>query len=315
MSISGFTMVRNGAKLYYPVKEAILSILPIVDEFVVALGNCDADDNTLQEIESIGSEKIKIIRTVWDLEKYTGGTEYAHQTDIAKEACKGDWLFYIQCDEVLHEKYLPAVHKRCEELLHDEEVEGLLFDYRHFWGDYNHYIVSHTWYAKEIRIIRNRKDIHSWRDAQSFRRIPDFDDSKYLSKERTFKLKVADTHACIYHYGMVRPPVYMQKKRKAFASAYIGENKAQQAFEDAEEKFNYGNLNKLNIMKEPHPAVMQNMIERFHWADQLYPNVPLDHQQHKHEKLKNRLLSFVEKNILGGEQIFTFKNYELLKGR
>lgn len=316
MTISGFTMVRNGTKLYYPIKEAIQSILPIVNEFVVALGNCDADDNTLQEIQNIGSDKIKIIHTIWDLEKYTNGTEYAHQTDIAKDACKGDWLFYIQSDEVLHEKYLPVIHKRCKELLHDEEVEGLLFDYRHFWGDYNHYIVSHAWYAKEIRIIRNKKDIHSWRDAQSFRRIPDFNESKYTSKEGTYKLKVANAHASIYHYGMVRPPVYMQKKRKAFTTAYVGEKRTQQLFEHAEEKFNYGDLSKLHTMKETHPAVMKNMINRFHWADQLYPNVPLPPQkQHKHEKLKTRLLSYVEQNLRGGEQLFTFKNYELLRGK
>ena len=68
MTISGFTMVRNATKLYYPIKQAISSILPIVDEFVVALGDCDPDDNTLEEIRSIGSDKIRIIQTVWDLD-------------------------------------------------------------------------------------------------------------------------------------------------------------------------------------------------------------------------------------------------------
>ena len=98
MLISGFSFVRNATKLYYPVKASIESILPIVDEFVIAVGNGDADDHTLEEIQKIKSDKIKIIQTEWDLKKYPGGSEYAHQTDIAKQYCKGEWLFYLQSD-------------------------------------------------------------------------------------------------------------------------------------------------------------------------------------------------------------------------
>ncbi|MEO9211214.1 MAG: glycosyltransferase family 2 protein, partial [Ginsengibacter sp.] len=100
MRISGFTMVKNATKLYYPVRESIESILPIVDEFVVALGDCDEDDHTLEEIKSIQSDKIKIVNTKWDTQIFAGGSEYAHQTDIAKSHCTGDWLFYLQSDEV-----------------------------------------------------------------------------------------------------------------------------------------------------------------------------------------------------------------------
>jgi hypothetical protein len=187
MKISGFTMVRNATKLYYPIKESIESILPICDEFVVALGKGDADDYTQQAIESIQSPKVRIVHTEWDLQKYTGGTVYAQQTDIAKSHCTGDWLFYIQSDEVLHERYLPVVKARCAELLNDSTIEGLLFDYKHFWGDYHHHIVSHAWYPREIRIVRNLPDIHSWRDAQSFRKIPGFDGVNYKQKEGTLR--------------------------------------------------------------------------------------------------------------------------------
>lgn len=314
MTISGFTMVRNATTLYYPVKEAIMSILPIVDEFVVAVGKSEPEDRTLEEIQSIQSDKIKIIHTVWDLEKYPHGMEHAHQTDIAKEACSGDWLFYVQSDEVIHEKYLDTIKKRCEELLHDEEVEGLLFDYRHFWGDYNHYFISHSWYNKEIRIIRNKKDIHSWQSAQSFRRIPNFDGIHYWNKEGTFKLKVAKVDACIYHYGWVRPPKYMQKKRKAFTVIHRGEQNAEETFREQEDAFNFGDLSKLHVHNESHPAVMKEMISRFNWAKELYPHMQLNaKQQHTHEKLKYRIITFFEQHLLGGNQIFSFKNYILLK--
>src|SRR5690606_40597292 len=182
MKISGFTFTRNVSKLYYPIKESILSILPICDEFVIALGKGDPDDNTRELVDSINSPKIKIVETEWDTEKYPNGMENAHQTDIAKQHCQGDWLFYLQADEVVHEKFLPVIKSRCEELLNNEKVEGLLFDYVHFYGDYEHYINFHGWYPNEIRIVRNKEDIHSFESAQSFRRIPNFDGKSYRQK-------------------------------------------------------------------------------------------------------------------------------------
>ncbi len=312
MTISGFTMVRNATKLYYPIKQAIASILPLVDEFVVALGEGDPDDRTLEEIRSIGSDKVRIIPTVWDLDQYPRGMEHAHQTDIAKAACSGDWLFYLQSDEVVHEEDLPRIRQRCEELLHEYSVEGILFKYRHFWGDYDHYITSHAWYANEIRIVRNDLDIHSWESAQSFRRIPGFDGVHYRRKKGTAKLKVARVDATIYHYGWVRPPHYMQEKRKAFATIHNGREKAEEAFRREREEFDFGNLSQLSVYRGTHPAVMQDRIQQFNWADQLERHRQQTTMRHKHELLKYRLLTFIEQQFLGGRQIMSFKNYHLI---
>jgi len=317
MKISGFTMVKNAAKLYYPIKAAISSILPLVDEYVVALGDCDADDSTREEIESIGSPKIKIIDTVWDLETYPNGTENAHQTDIAKEACSGDWLFYLQADEVIHEKYLPTIYQRCEALLHDTNVEGLLFDYIHFWGDYQHHQTSHGWYKHEIRMIRNDSDIHSWESAQSFRRIPGFDYKNYRQQEGTYKLKVAKANACVYHYGWVRPPKYMQNKRKALDTIHKGKKRVNEIYLNQGEHFDYGPMRLASTFKGDHPAVMQEWIKQFDWADQLRNDgpIPANRKMFKHEKLKYRLLTLVEQKLLSGKTIGGFSNYQLLKDR
>jgi len=314
MSISGFMMVKNGVKLYYPVKEAIQSILPLVDEFVIALGDCDADDLTEKEIQSIQSDKIKIIRTVWDLEKYPRGMENAHQTDIAKNACTGDWLFYLQADEVVHEKDLPAIKTRCAQLLHDKEVEGLLFNYYHFWGDYNHCHRSHGWYQQEIRIVRNDKEIHSWQSAQSFRRIPNFEGINYRQKKDTTKLKVAMVDAHIYHYGYVRPPRFMEKKTKSLATIHKGEMIVHEMFRSRPAEFDYGPLGRIPVFKGSHPAVMQQRIKEFNWADALNysSEFTLFREKHKHEKLKNRALSFVENHLRNGRHLFAPRNYILL---
>lgn len=311
MFLSGFSFVRNATKLYYPVKESIESILPIVDEFIVALGKGDRDDYTLKEIEKIQSDKIKILHTEWNLEEFPGGAEYAHQTDIAKSACNGKWLFYLQSDEVVHEKYLPIIKQRCEALTDNREVEGLLFSYLHFWGDYKHHVVSHKWYPREIRIIRNDKDIHSWRDAQSFRRIADFDGRNYFQKEGTKKLKVAKVDAAIYHYGWVRPPGVMQEKRQSFESHMSGSDIANTRFRVAPPSFNYGDLDRLRTFHDTHPQVMKDFIGKFNWQQELDKgkNNPL---KQKHDKLKYRLLTFFEQRLIGGRQIGGFKNYELL---
>jgi hypothetical protein len=314
MKISGFTMGRNAHKLYYPMRHSIESILPLVDEFIVALGQSDQDDRTRREVEDIGSPKIKIIDTVWDIEKYPRGMEHAHQTDLAKEACTGDWLFYLQSDEVVHEKDLETIRKKCQELLTDRETEALLFRYLHFWGDYEHLQDSHCWYRKEIRIIRNDAEVHSWESAQSFRRIPRFDGLNYRQQEGTFKLKVSEVDAEIYHYGWVRPPSVMQEKIKAFSINHQGLKKVEEqvASHKYDARYDYGNLAKLTRFRGTHPAVMEPWIARFNWKDQLRfqgPARPLNLIKSKHDKLRYRIISWIEKNLLGGRRLGEFKNY------
>lgn len=317
MLISGFTMIKNATKLYYPIKQAIASILPIVDEFVVALGDCDENDTTLQEIESLNSDKIRIIHTVWDLNKYPNGMENAHQTDIAKNECKGDWLFYVQADEVIHEKYLDNISAACKKYKNDKDVEGFLFKYKHFWGDYDHYHISHGWYPKEIRIVRNDAEIHSWESAQSFRRIPNFDGIHYRQQENTFKLHVIELDAYVYHYGWVRPPQYMQTKKQALDTIHKGSKKVQKIYENQPKEFDFGALNKLGTFTETHPKVMTEWIARFDWKDKLqYDGKPNQfRKKHKHERLKYRITSWLEQNLRGGKHIGGFKNYILLKNK
>ncbi|MBD3290792.1 hypothetical protein GF337_18440 [candidate division KSB1 bacterium] len=313
MKISGFSFVRNGVKLYYPVVESIRSILPIVDEFVVAVGKGDEDDPTRDLIAAIDDPKVKIIDTVWEDQYFKKGIINAIQTDIAKEACSGDWLFYVQADEVVHEKYLPVIQARCEELLNVQKVEGLLFKYKHFWGDYEHYHESHGWYPYEIRIIRNRPEIHSFESAQSFRRFDYYENPR--QSEGHHKLKVAKVDAEIYHYGWVRPPHLMQTKRRAFHSIHWGPSKAKNHYDQAPTEFDFGPLDRLEKFTGTHPKVMQEMISKMDWKDKLQYSGKVNpyREKSKHERFKYRFLTFLEKNFNRGKQIGGFKNYILLK--
>ncbi|MDX5326860.1 MAG: hypothetical protein LPK80_11445 [Bacteroidota bacterium] len=311
--ISGFTFVRNASRLYIPAKQAIASVLPLVDEFVVALGKGDDDDLTEQWILELNDPKIRILHTDWDIPSFPKNTVYARETDKAKEACRGDWLFYIQCDEAIHEQYLPIVKEAIERYHQDPEVEGLLFHYKHFWGDYEHFNSSHAFYNREIRVIRNHPKIHSWRDAQSFRYFETFDHTAedYLRKEGTRKLKVAQIPAYIYHYGWVRPPHTMQRKSRKMNESYHGKERSDQMIKKDPDAFDYGPLDRFPRFKGTHPSVMKDWVDQFDWEDELYyqGKFPKRVNTPKHEKRKVRILTWIEQNILKGKQIGEFKNF------
>jgi hypothetical protein len=299
MKISGFSFSRNADTLFYPVVQSIRSILPICDEFIIAVGEGSPGDRTRDLIAAIGDPKIRIIDTKW--ESTAGSKEhiFRQQTNIALDACTGDWCFYIQSDEAVHERHLPLIRQRCLELLSDRSVEGLLFDYKHFWGDFDHYHINHKWYPREIRVVRNGIGVRSWVDAQSFRI-----DGR--------KLRVVPLDAEIFHYGWVRPPRLMQTKSREMERVYHGEAVSERMFKDRPPQFDYGPLTRLANFTDTHPAVMQEWIAKMDWKDQLdYRGV--SKARFNHDKLKYRILTFLEQKIFGGRQIGGFKNYELIK--
>jgi hypothetical protein len=299
LRISGFSFARNTAALGYPFTEAIRSVLPVCDEFVIAVGRGDEGDGTREQIAAIADPKIRIIDTVWDDVGRLRGRIYSQQTNIALAQCSGDWCFYIQLDEVVHEKYLPAIRSRCEGLLDDREVEGLLFSYKHFCGDYDHYLVDHHWYPREIRIIRNGIGIESIVDAQSFRR-------------NGKKLKVVLAGAEIFHYGCVRHPALMQRRNINTTQIYHGEKEASGLFRDKPSMADFGPLGRLPLFRGTYPQVMRERIAKMDWKDLLNYGRSSDVPGHK-GPLKYRILTFLEQKLFGGRQIGGYKNYVLLK--
>lgn len=292
MKVSGFTFVKNAIELDYPIKEAITSILPIVDEFWVAAG--DSTDGTTELIRGIGDPKINIVESSWDPALFVHGAINAAQTNLALSRCTGDWCFYLQADEVLHEKYFPAVTAAMENNLARPEVEGLLFDYVHFWGSYETYQKARHWYRKEIRVIRNGAGIESWKSAQGFR-----------LKGR--KLKVVHSGAEIYHYGWVRNPKTMKRKQIALDSVHHGSNWIDRHHPDREAEFEYGSLKHLGRFTGTHPKVMTERIAKMVWGITENPKV-----KHRHHRLMNRMFTWIEDNLLGF-QVGVYKNYKLIK--
>lgn len=306
MLISGFTIIRNAVIYDFQIIEAIKSVLDIVDEFVVVAG--DSDDNTDELLATIESPKLRIIRSDWDVAKYKdNGTIYAAQTDIALKACKGDWCLYIQSDEVLHEKSLPIIKDACMKYRFDEKVDGFVLNYVHMYADYKHYIDAlHFAYPYEIRIVRNRDDIHSWRDAQSFRSMQGFDYNDYSTSEGTSKLRcIVLDNTLMFHYGWSRDPRCMVKKCAAQFGFYFPDQENMVANVDYHD---YGNVSTMPLYTGSQPAVMQERIEAMDWQHLLRYSGPNPDMKKKF-KLKYRILSFFENKILGGRRIGGFKNF------
>ncbi len=290
MKISGFTFVRNAIKFDYPIVEAITSILPICDEVVVAVGN--SEDGTLALIQSIDSPKIKIIETIWDDSLRKGGQVLAVETDKALAAVSpdSDWCFYIQGDEVVHEKYLPVIKQAMQDNLHKSQVEGLLFNYTHFYGSYRYVGNAHRWYRREIRVIRNTGKVRSYKDAQGFRTV----DNQ--------KLKVKLIDAYIYHYGWVKPPEIQREKMKSSIN-FWGEGHDVDKIKEVLETFDYSEIDSLTLFEGTHPAVMQARIESVNWM--------FDYDIHEKKlSFKNQVKMGIEK--LTGYRIGEYRNYKML---
>ncbi|MGH7789725.1 MAG: glycosyltransferase [Candidatus Binatia bacterium] len=293
MRISGFTFVRNAVDLYYPVVESIRSALPICDEFVIAAG--DSTDGTTELLRGLGDPKIKIIETVWDKEQFVRGASNAVQTNIALDACSGDWCFYLQADEVVHEADLPPLVERLRAYRDDPRVDGLLFEYLHFYADYEHVQRAHAWYRREVRIVRNGRGIRSWKSAQGFRH------------RDGGKLRVVPAAARIFHYGWVRPPRRMTRKARALAEVHLGAAGARDYVPDLEAGYDFGQLHGRQPFTDTHPAVMRERIAACDW--QVLPTAT----QQKHDRPAQRALSFIENRVLGFK-LAEHRNYVLLPG-
>lgn len=269
MKVTGFTFIRNAVKFDYPVAEAIRSILPVCEDFIVAVGN--SDDNTEDLIRNIDRQKIKVINTVWDdsPEMKILGRVFASETDKAIKAIPddSDWAFYIQGDEAVHEKYLANIRNAMEKWKEDKQVEGLLFNYLHFYGSFDYVGVSQRWYRNEVRVIRNDKSIYSFRDAQGFR------------KGDNRKLRVKPVDACVYHYGWVKEPEMMVKKIRNTSTFYEGIEWLESA--GKKQSFDYSSIDALNKFTGTHPEVMKERIRNKNWTfdhDMSYNKLPLKYR-------------------------------------
>jgi hypothetical protein len=291
MKVTGFSFIKDALIYDYPVVEAIRSILPVCDEFVVAVGR--SNDDTLNLIAGIDRSKIRIIETTWNESLREGGRVLAVETNKAFATISedSDWAFYIQGDEAVHEKYLGTIYDNMLRFKDDKNVDGFLFKYLHFYGSYDYVGGSSDWYQHEIRVIRNDKSIYSYKDAQGFR------------KGKDQKLRVIPVDAWIYHYGWIKDPKAMQKKQENFHKYWHDDKWLEDHVVKADE-FDYGkHVKKLKLFSGEHPGVMKERIGAKNWKFDYDISI-------NRKTLKDKAKEFLSKN-LGID--FSYKNYKITK--
>jgi len=250
--ISGFTFIKNGLTLGYPILESVLSIESICDEVIINVGFDDPalqkDDGTYAYLrENLKGDKYKFVTSWWDPGITKDGLILSQQTNIALSQCTGDYCQYIQGDECIHEDDLQAILNGVSDMEKNPEIDGLIFNYMHFYGNVDTYKYTRSLYRREVRLIRNHKGIQSWRDAQGFR----YTDGS--------KIKAKLISARIFHYGWARAQQVMSKKVKVFDTFYHGhDNKRHEGKPDFQYERNWG----LRKFKKTHPKVMKNWIEK-----------------------------------------------------
>jgi hypothetical protein len=296
--ISGFSLVRNGVQFDYPFLESLRSLLPLVDELVLNVG--EGDDDTLARCERFaveeGQGKVRIFTSVWPLhdpEKKKSGLILSEQTNLALERCTHDWCLYLQADEVLHEEDQGRIRDAVREAARRPEVEALVFEYRHFYGSFNVIQETRSAYRREMRLIRKSSGARSVGDAQSFRK-PDGS-----------KLRALLTRARIFHYGWVRTPEAMREKTLFMDRLYHGDQKPGDALPHSGTNYLYKRFWGLRQYRGTHPAVMAERIREKGWNWDLAAS-PFVFTA---SDLKKVVLDLWER--VTGHRPFEFRNYRI----
>lgn len=291
MKISGVIILKNAVLNDYPFIESIQSLLPLVDEMIVTID--PGDDNTEEQVRNIENDKIKIIHTHWDMSKRAGGAVYADETNKALDAVskEADWIFYIQADEVIHEKDYQNILNSAKKYQKEKRVQGLLFRYIHCYGTYDYIGVGRQWYNYEVRMIKNDPKIRSFKDAQGFR----------IGNR---KINVVKVDADVYHYGWVKSPRNMKQKIDNTILYYNNNDEALQRYREEVREFNFDNYGKLALFRGTHPAVMHCRIKNKNWT----LNFNLNNTTYS---FKDRFLIFFER--LTNIRLFAFRNYNIIR--
>jgi len=286
MRVSAFTFIKNGQILGYPFLQSIQSVLPIVDEFIVNLG--ESEDDTLALLKSIKSSKIRIIYSNWSEKMQNRGYVYGQQKMISQFNCTGDWAFYVEGDEVYHENDLIKIRNSMLANLNNNRVEALVFDFFHFYGNGNTYLDSPGWYRSEARIIKTSS--RSYAPDGLFWLVLEGN-----KKGRYPYAKRVGVHC--FHYGWVRSEQQMNLKSQ----------QVQKYWSKDYQSIDYSQIDPLILkeFKDTHPKIIEDWLPQESGIFEADPQYKLTKKQKKH-----RLMLKIE-NFFGID--LSKKHFKLIK--
>ncbi len=272
-TICGFGFGKNLTRLKYPVEAAVLSVLPICDQFVFVVGK--SDDDTLDRVRGI-SPKVQVLESTWPDVK-VDGTVLAIEANKALAAARATnctWGFYIQADEVIHEDDLPLVRKAADHWASHPEVKALLFQYLHFVLDYQ---TTDPWmYHKASRLVRLDGASEIFGDACG-PGIPNYSgpvrngylDKHHLGHHVQWAKDPAagpfSPKARVFHYGWVKSKEDLDAKLGMVEKLWWGTLTEEE--KNARKNNKFGSfIDRYPALKKfhgTHPAVMRSLIQNF----------------------------------------------------
>ena len=240
MKVSGFTFLRNAVINGYPFSESIRSILPLVDEFICVIG--ESQDETRELVAKIEDPKIRIIDSQWNEFMHDRGFVYGQQKMIAQYNCSGDWAFYLEGDEVLHEAEVDQIWQKMHDNLPDSRVEALYFNFFHFYGTPQQ--VGIAGYRRAPRIIRN--SIRTIAPDGLFWVVMDRNKLGRYPNEK-------NSGGNIYHYGHCRSVSKMAEKLRQVGKYWGGSHPEFQGYGSID-------IKELRPFTGSHPELMERWI-------------------------------------------------------
>jgi hypothetical protein len=299
-TISGFTFVRNGFAFGYPFVPSIQSLLPLVDELIIVVG--DSEDGTREAIEAIKDSRIVIVDSVWDMSRRESGSIFAEQSNMGLSRIQGDWGVHLQVDEVLHESAPERLRSWIQKGNARPDVAGLTLPFLHFWGDFKHIRHTRRTHAAEVRLFKNDGSVRSYKDSQGFRQYPS--ETAYQEGHPGQKLRVLLANDCpIYHYSYARHPRLMRKKDDFFHRFWHDDAWLAARAAATPTEFDFNDVDRLDRFEGAHPAVMQEVIAAQDWQFTYDP-------KRSNMTLKDSVLNGIER--ITGKRFFTFRNYRIV---
>lgn len=165
MRISAYTCIRNGIRLGYPWVEAVLSVLPAVDEYIII--DYFSDDGTYETALTLAKwdNRIRVYQREWPKITTDGSSIGLAQTEGLR-LCTGDVCMLVQADEIHHEA--PVLdYRRIFRNFYNSQYNGLEFDFRHVIHNFQEEMINPA-YTRAIRLVRNMPQIISCHDGFSF---------------------------------------------------------------------------------------------------------------------------------------------------
>ena len=246
MKLAGTTFIRNGITYDYCYRETIECLLEFCDHvFVVDAGS---DDGTLEDLETIISHKLTLIKRPkqeWIATEGKGKTKLCYFTDIALRAAEEagyDYSFYLQCDEILHERSYIHVKEAIK-----SNTAGYMCARVNLWDSpYTKLNVPQNRMPCSTQVVRlTKSEYRSYGDAESIA-VPS------LNQNWVDRI-------IIYHMGFVRRREVMKDKvinmqRNVFE---LGHHDPKLDLADVFNPKFWFSDNELEVIDEPLPLIIQ----------------------------------------------------------